>query len=56
MGFWANLPEYAGFRNPGYQIAYLCKSLALSRRIGYAWGKQVALQRLRKVLRESLSY
>lgn len=52
--FLADIPKYAGFENPTYEINYARKALTLSRKIGYAWGEQVASGRLTKALRRSL--
>lgn len=52
--FLAQVPRQIRSRNTTFQSTYLRKSLALSRRIGYAWGEQVAAKRLRNYLRNAL--
>ncbi len=52
--FLSVIPGYTGTDNSTYQIKYARKSLRLSRRIGYAWGEQVASGRVTKALRSGL--
>lgn len=54
--FLAAIPGHFGHRNPAYKITYLRKRLDLSRRIGYAWGEQVAFDQLRGNFRKELGY
>lgn len=54
--FLAAIPGHFGHDNPAYNTTYLRKSLDLSRRIGYAWGEQVAFDALREEFREGRGY